>query len=381
MIPLQLSVTDKHNKETLLYKCPGPQSFRFLRPLKLMFAKETPETVKREVELLKSEFSKFNECKIETSFGDLSVTCENYLTLLDGKSVNTLTDTTYTLACALCNLTSAQFNTVLMRNAEIDVEIERLDFGGQPLHSYLNCFKFMLGLGASLGAEKEHQKLYKIEQKKGKKVQAKIDKKALKRKIKDKEDTKMREIERRMFKELSLVVNKVKVGFGSSNTGNVARKAFQNPKIFSKITGINMNLVEKFQLILFLFNTEEVVDCVSFKSLCRETSNLLTQLYPWKNWSPTVHKLLCHGPQIMERLVLPVGVFSEQAAETQNKFYRYFREHRARKIDRISTITDIYHRCWDMSDPITAHTIYMSGKKPSRESAHLPDNYKKYLII
>ena len=40
---------------------------------------------------------------------------------------------------------------------------------------------------------------------------------------------------------------------------------------------------------------------------------------------PTLHKLLVHGPAISENLELPIGYYSEEAQEAQNKVIRHAR--------------------------------------------------------
>ncbi|CAH2012740.1 unnamed protein product [Acanthoscelides obtectus] len=50
--------------------------------------------------------------------------------------------------------------------------------------------------------------------------------------------------------KLSLIVDKPKPGYGSSNDGNTARIFFHNPQTSSDITGVDRELIEKFAIIL-----------------------------------------------------------------------------------------------------------------------------------
>ena len=58
-----------------------------------------------------------------------------------------------------------------------------------------------------------------------------------------------------LFKELlNLDVNQPRDGGkGSSNDGNTARTAFENPEIFSYITGISVELIMRFNIIRYWF--------------------------------------------------------------------------------------------------------------------------------
>ena len=59
------------------------------------------------------------------------------------------------------------------------------------------------------------------------------------RTVKEKLSVKLRKqlIQSKFREKLSLIVGQPKVGFGSSNDRNTARRAFENSEIFSEITG------------------------------------------------------------------------------------------------------------------------------------------------
>jgi len=50
--------------------------------------------------------------------------------------------------------------------------------------------------------------------------------------------------------QLSITVDVVKQGHGTTNDGNTARRFFSNPAIISNILGINETLIERFRNIL-----------------------------------------------------------------------------------------------------------------------------------
>jgi len=68
--------------------------------------------------------------------------------------------------------------------------------------------------------------------------------------------------------------------------------------------------------------------------------------------SPTIHKVLVHGFQIKISTLVPLGGLGENASEARNKIYKIDRLSRARKNSRINTMTDLFHRAIDSSNPL-----------------------------
>ena len=64
----------------------------------------------------------------------------------------------------------------------------------------------------------------------------------------------------------------------------------------------------------------------------------------------TIHKILLNGPDVMKHFLLPIGQFSEEAAEARNKEYRNIPEFNSRKFSRVATNTDLAHKLLVSSD-------------------------------
>jgi len=60
---------------------------------------------------------------------------------------------------------------------------------------------------------------------------------------------------------------------------------------------------------LILISCEHTINAEKFKSLC---------LYSWYPMSPTIHKILVHGYQIINQFIVPLGVLGENASEARN---------------------------------------------------------------
>ena len=162
-------------------------------------------------------------------------------------------------------------------------------------------------------------------------------------------------IRRLFWEKLSLIVDCPKSGgSGNSNSGNTARRAFDNPEIFAEITGLDYNLIVRLKNILITLSCKFPVNSALFQDYCHETAKVYMDLYPQFPMTATVHKVLIHGAQIMENSLLPLGYFAEDGPEHENKFYRSDRENHARKDSRIHNLTDVFNRHLESLDPIIA---------------------------
>lgn len=97
---------------------------------------------------------------------------------------------------------------------------------------------------------------------------------------------------------------------------------------------------------------------------------LYVELYGWHPMTPTMHKILMHGGQIIQNSLLPIGQLSEEAAEARNKHFRSYRLNFVRKFSREECNLDVYNRLLLSSDPLIS--CMRQTKKPSRK-AFLPE--------
>ena len=72
-----------------------------------------------------------------------------------------------------------------------------------------------------------------------------------------------------------------KQGFGNSNTGNTARRAFEQAETFAQITGVKEILIIRMRNILKAVCSGYDLEIREFKNYCLETSNLIVDLYGW----------------------------------------------------------------------------------------------------
>lgn len=97
------------------------------------------------------------------------------------------------------------------------------------------------------------------------------------------------------------------LGKGTTNDGNTARCFFRRYKLSAEITGIDDRLLKNFAILLAAINSGEVIDVEAFRQFSLQTAKLYVELYGWYYLPAHTHKLLYHGADIIENLLLPIG--------------------------------------------------------------------------
>ena len=107
-------------------------------------------------------------------------------------------------------------------------------------------------------------------------------------------------IQKQLREETGLIVDvPISGGSGTSNNGNMARRAFLDSENFARILNIDSRLVSRFKIILIALNCQQQLDSEAFGIYCRNTAKLYVELYPWFPMPATVHKILIHGEDIV----------------------------------------------------------------------------------
>lgn len=132
-----------------------------------------------------------------------------------------------------------------------------------------------------------------------------------------------KEIQRKFKVQLGLHVDKPREeGSGTSNTGNVAQKFFQNAEKVANKTGVNQILIQRCGTVLQLMACGRNVDSEAFGLNCEPTARLCVKLYPWYYLPVSVHKVLVHGSDIIKHFLVPIGQLAEKAQEVKNKEWK-----------------------------------------------------------
>lgn len=342
-VPLQLYSGDKNNK-LILWQNPKPSSTRYCRPCKLEYCKESIETIKKEELLICTQISGLLPTCIDTRAGTIQVTHTLSCTMIDGKVSNALTGTKCSQNCSVCSATPKIMNNIdeVLQREE---NPEALELGLSTLHAYIRIMEWMLHVSYRLDTKKYYRT---------RDIRAIVDQR--KSKIQD-----------RFRKEHGLLLDFVKEGSGTTNTGNAARRFFEKPSVTSEITGIDEELIDRLDTILRTLSCGIDVNHDAYHAFAIKTARLYASLYEWYPMPASAHKILIHGSKAIALALLPIGMMSEEAQEARNKEFRKIRESHSRKSSRKETMQDVFNGMLITSDPFLSSMRTSTTSSSERE--------------
>ena len=164
---------------------------------------------------------------------------------------------------------------------------------------------------------------------------------------------------------------------GTTTTGNTAKKILFHG---GRKAVIEM-LPERYQqsmsqfgeylaVILRLFSSDLKINIAKYKELCTSLYVLILESFPWARITPSVHKLLAHSWELIERNdCRGLKNFDESGLEANNKILRTVRLNLARKTSQNDNLKDCVNRMWLGSDP----QINLITFKPQPFCTHCSD--------
>lgn len=336
VVPLQLIYGDD---KKILWQNPTPSSPRYCRPIRIRFVKETADVTNEEIDYISSQI----EALENTSVGDdYFIKHKILFTMVDGKVCNSATHTKSTMRCYICDATTAEFNDLTKKRPS---KKENFKFGLSLLHARIRFFESILHVAYRLTVKKWNVRLSTEE--------------------KEVIETRKKEIQDNFREKLGLLVDIPKANFGNTNDGNTSRRFFENYELSAEITGIDKNLIFRLKIILDTLCSGLKINTEAFESYCAETAEIYVSLYGFYPMTPTLHKILRHGAEVIEKAILPIGQLSEEAAEARNKHIRLYRLNYSRKFSRIDCNMDVLNRLLLTSDPLLSgmHKMKKTTKK------------------
>lgn len=129
-------------------------------------------------------------------------------------------------------------------NRHFDSNREHFGFGLSTLHAWIRCFECLLHIS------------YKLDIKKWE-ARSKEEKTSVK--------LRSEEIKRKFKIDMGLIVDKPKPGFGFTNDGNTARRFFGDPELSAQITGLDVNIIKHFDVLLRTLSSGFEINLVEFK--------------------------------------------------------------------------------------------------------------------
>lgn len=211
-----MQIFDKDNSHVIIWKNPRPSSPRFCRPIKIQFLHETAEATRTEVDCIKAQERNIVPFQTIMDKQQININFKLALTVVDSKICNSITNTSSSMRCYLCQATSKEFNDI-DKILQKPINEDHFEFEISLLQAWIRFFECCLHLS------------YKLEIKKWQ--GRKEDKETVERRKKC--------IQQQFRDRLGLIVDQPKQGYGSSNYGNTARRFSENSEISAIITGID----------------------------------------------------------------------------------------------------------------------------------------------
>lgn len=346
MVPLEMSALVE-DEEVLLWKCSRPNNPHACRPLRLSFEAENKDTINLENDRLSTEISNL-ECFLVSENPRIEVSYKGLETLVDGKVVSALTNKNLT-KCVVCDASRSEMASG--QGPFNPVSVERLSFGISPLHFSLRAFETILHIGY-----KQDVRSFQV-----KKADA-ISKHLV--------EIRTQQVKDSFLTELGLKVDRPTSG-GTTNTGNLVRKAFTNSEITARICGVSTVLVSNLDTIRRAFSSGCPIDPEELQKICQATLIQYNLDAGWYSLSPTLHRVLVHGKEIVQATPLPIGITSEEGSEANTKFARQYLKHHTRKTSNMNTIVDLFNRLMDISDPLIISFSKEKAKKATEVQTDL----------
>ena len=238
-VPIKL--TDE-TTGTTVWQNPVPSSVRFCRPILIEFSKETPEKTKTVVDNIQNQIDNLNPSLINKNGEGVQIKHQLFLTMIDGKVAQVLTDTSSSSTCTICGATPRLMNDLSKVTARPENE-NSFQYGLSTLHAWIRCMEMILHISYNLGFEKwsattEENKRLKKEKK--------------------------NMVQRRFREELGLIIDKPRQVSGNTNDGNTARRFFYNTRCAAEITGVDERLIRRLYIILQALTSGIMIDAQKF---------------------------------------------------------------------------------------------------------------------
>ena len=339
-----LELTDAH--KNVIWSNPTPSSCFTCRPLRMAWEKETRESINAEYMRLVYEIENLEPTEICVDGKNYLVYHEILFTMLDGKSISALTNTPSSQTCPNCKAKPNDFEIYTKNPSKYPVHVYTLDFGMSPLHMYLRALEWILNIAYRLEI-----KVWKI--------------------TKDRRPTVknlMLKIKEGFKKHLNLIVGRVNKGAGTSNTGNVARKIFDNPNVTADITGVDVRLISNIATMLSAINSGFRINVETYQAIGSQTAELAYELYSWYKMPQSMHRLCYHVADYVSGCPVTIGQTSEEAIETSHKMALHALKHHSRQHSYKTMTGDMARYRLMQTDPqINGHyTFKRLGKKVSK---------------
>lgn len=162
-------------------------------------------------------------------------------------------------------------------------------------------------------------------------------------------------------------------GRGTSNDGNTAKRAFEDPQFFADQVGVSVQLIEGLHNIWIALACSLPICADKFQRYCDWVKRLYEADCGWYTMPPTLHKILHHGAEMIRLFpkTLASGAFNEEPQEATNRDVRDWQVEHARQRSLWQRNLDVFNRMMERSDPMIIGQL-MAKKKEWRSRKEYP---------
>ena len=148
---------------------------------------------------------------------------------------------------------------------------------------------------------------------------------------------------------------------GNSLNGKISKRchAEECRKLLSNLVkpaqlDVMQTLHKNMYVILRIISSKDhKIDIAKLRNLCTETYVHILEHLKWVDLTPTVHKVLAHAPELIEKnLCMGVGNLSEEGLEACHKIIRRFRTSWTLQTSDDANMKDLIKKMWLVSDPL-----------------------------
>lgn len=311
----------------ILYENSSYSSPFFCRPIRLYMKKESISFIQNVFGEIKSEIDALKQFDFDFLDKIFRIETTFFPSMNDGKVVNSLENIRNTKMCFLCKKSGKEMQG-MHPEYNFYVALEVLIYGLQPLHLLIRCAEWVLKIAY-------HQNCEGL---------SRVDKKVA-------VEAKRKAIFDQIFRAFGFRVDIPSIRNGRSTDGFMARKLFSKHEIFARILELDPSFVKNLSILLAIVSSSKKFDSNKVLGLCKEVFEFFQNSYSSRiNITPTIHKLLCHSHQFIERIEFPPGVLTEQSVELSHKYTKKFKK-LSFSNKRENILRDTFNRFFVLTSP------------------------------
>lgn len=148
VVMISLVLLQIRSSESIIWTNPNPSSTKNCQPIQFYFIKENRDTTNQQFDMIQDQIDKLNDTALDFNGKSLTIKHKLFSTMVDGKVINNLTDTSST-NCNICGAKPTEMNDHELLKTKA-VNIENYCFGLSTLHCWIRFLEAVLHISYKL---------------------------------------------------------------------------------------------------------------------------------------------------------------------------------------------------------------------------------------